>query len=151
MQEVLKVHSWTGGGSVGGADQHAEGHQPRPFAGHQWFLKEVLSRCAWFCCFEATAGKKTYGVEALRSRFASVKAAITDQPNATLGQLEVFQTYKWLLDEEQKVDLAAWLAAAVRAGARPAQRDTTRAAAPAAKAKAKAKGQAGATVMKLIS
>ena len=127
------------------------GISPDPLRATSGFYKEVLPRCAWFCCFEATAGKKTYGVEALRSHFASVKAAITDQPNATLGQLEVFQTYKWLLDEEQKVDLAAWVAAAVRAGARPAQRDTTRAAAPAAKAKAKAKGQAGATVMNLFS
>ena len=83
---------------------------PDPAKDNQ-FYKKILSQLAWFCEYTPRAAddkaetKVIRGPEALKRQHAdmlSKMGAGSGAAEVTLGDLEVFQTYRWLLTEAEK-------------------------------------------------
>ena len=122
------------------------------------FFKTIFLQLAFFC--NATdADKELSGRAAAQFMFKELVVANQTTPS-TLGDLNLIQTYRWLLDDEQQASLKDWVIKAVvgdgqTKGARrmAADHDAQRNVRARSKAKAKAKANVSSTadVMRFFS
>jgi hypothetical protein len=87
------------------------------------FYKQVLCQLAWFCEYtpastdEAAEAKVLRGPLALQKQYADMvdkMAAGSGSAEVTLGDLEVFQIFKWLLTDAERKQLATWVTNAMK-------------------------------------
>ena len=90
------------------------------------YYAKVLMACEWFIKFEhkddkgkPTSQKPTYGMKALELHMKDLEVKFANPQLAaklTLADLEVLQTFKWKLSEENKQNLATWVSQVLKQG-----------------------------------
>ena len=76
----------------------AEGRAPTVSASHTSFLKEVVSRCSYFCVYSAPGGRKTFGHDAI---VETLLVASQKKPcDLKLEDLELYEQFAWLANEK---------------------------------------------------
>ena len=118
-------------------------------AGESKFYNQILSQLAWFCQYTPAGAhgnediaKVIRGPEALARHYADTVKWLSTGSGATqvvLGDLEVFQVYKWLLTDEEQKQLAAWVSNALKNMKKEGQGAAAASAAAAARASSSSK------------
>ena len=80
------------------------------------YWDHMMQRLEWFCSHTTEAGVATYGRQALTLHMADVEKRASEPETLkliTVGSLEVFARFAWMLSAEHKAKIQAWSAIAI--------------------------------------